>query len=907
MDRNVRLGLLGLLATAALAAPGAAAYDTVGSYAQDAGRFQLGFANGPVEPARDFGFGPASAGRLAVVGDWDGDLVDTVGLYDPATGEFTLTNRSGDLSEPPIVFVFGKTRDTGIPVAGDWDGDGLDGVGVFDPETARFELRNEVSAGPPDFAFGFGKAGKGFTPLAGDWDGDDTDTIGVYSAKRARIQLRNSNDEGPADVDYRFGPKGRGWRAFAGDFNGNGKSSVGVFLPGKSKVRIRNKRSGGKPDLKFRFGERGADRFPLAGRLFDGSDEGRSSADAGPESQDVSAGAAVTLSGAPRDGNDEGRYRWYQVDGPDVTGGKGRITGREPVFPAPDRVSSLIFDLRIKRDGFEGEPDRTRVFVLEDAAGAVFVDGEAGSDLDGDGTRAAPYATLRTALAEVAPQADVYVMALAETEAYDETSDTLVVPPGTSLYGGFFQGWRRDVDRVRSLVTGSHQMLSFEDVSSETWLSGFRLMSAPAPASTDAVVVDAARGAATLVVEDNDVVGAAAGDAANTLGGTSYGLRLLGLAGAVVERNWIVASDGGDGGRGSGGIDGSDGSRGTIARGATGGTGGKSPVCSPCFGGNGGAGGTSGDQAGGSGGSSFNVNAPPTPGGGGGNSLIGARGGSGGTAGFVGSGGRGGEDVGSESFGGRYQPAFGQAPLRAGDGLSAGGGGGGRADDGLRGGGGGGGGGGGSSALPGGGGGGGGASIGVFLNGIGQALVLDNDVAAAAGGAAGDGGDGGTGGDGASGGFGVAGLCAPAGCGTSEGRGGAGGGGGGGGAGGGGGGGGGGGPSIGIYVGPGVGEFEILGNAALSSAGGPGGVGGTGGEPGRAGLEGIGLGLNSGDGEPGGTPEGPSGDGEPGADGASLPVYFEEGQRRQPPVDPRPDELEGNELFRDVPESEPNA
>src|SRR6476659_3273164 len=78
-------------------------------------------------------------------GDWNGDGVDTIGLYDPSTGAFTLQdpspNRAGD-----IAFHCGPGGSS-IPITGDWDGDGVDTIGLYVPSTAAFFLRNSNSAG----------------------------------------------------------------------------------------------------------------------------------------------------------------------------------------------------------------------------------------------------------------------------------------------------------------------------------------------------------------------------------------------------------------------------------------------------------------------------------------------------------------------------------------------------------------------------------------------------------------------------------------------------------------------------------------------------------------------------------------------------------------------------------------
>ena len=72
------------------------------------------------------------------------------------------TNSAGAANWP---LVTAYPSDT--PLVGDWDGNGVDTVGIY--RNGAFYLRNSNSAGTADLAFGYGIPGD--TPVVGDWNG----------------------------------------------------------------------------------------------------------------------------------------------------------------------------------------------------------------------------------------------------------------------------------------------------------------------------------------------------------------------------------------------------------------------------------------------------------------------------------------------------------------------------------------------------------------------------------------------------------------------------------------------------------------------------------------------------------------------------------------------------------------
>ncbi len=539
-------------------------------------------------------------------------------------------------------------------------------------------------------------------------------------------------------------------------------------------------------------------------------------------------------SGSSDPDRDQLTYTWTQVHGPDVTGGVGRFVGPTPSFAVPESVSTLIFDLTVNDGTAESRPDRVRINVFEHTGNpGLFIDGNRGSDDTGNGSRENPFASISFAINRInGPDEDLHVMSLDDGSAYEE-ADTLGPPTTASLYGGYGPDWIRDVENNKTKLNGASLAVWFSVVNADAWLSGFDITAADADSpgqSTFAVKTD--RGSATLTIEDNVLRTGNAGDGTQGgVAGSSYGVLVGTLFNVVIQRNEIIAGNGGEGLIGSKGSDGGSATtNGSNGSGPTGGTGGKGGVSS-ANGGRGGNGGTGlipvDGQAGGGVGGGVGDKV--------GDGRVGDGGGGAGGAG--GDGGTGGVGYGAFDTSGLFQPRNGTNGKNSANGAGGGGGGGGAGGVGLDGGAGGGGGGGGVGGRGGNGGVAGGASIGIVLMGTVGSTIEENMIVAGNGGRGGNGGAGGTGGRGTKGGVGAPNVCSFLGC--DIGRSGDGGEGGGGGSGGigGQGGGGAGGPSYGIVVGPGV-TPTVIGNRIVTGRGGNGGIGGAaglGGSPGGSG------------------------------------------------------------------------
>ena len=160
-------------------------------------------------------FGYGTVGDVPLSGDWNGDGVDSPGVW--RSGRFHLRN---GVSGGPADLSFGFGKSTDVPIVGDWNGDGIDTVGVRRGNIVF--LRNANSGGGADTSFSYGSTTDKI--LVGDWNGDRIDTVGVK--RGSAWLLRNSNASGAADISFTYGVTGD--VPVVGDWDGNGRDGVGV-------------------------------------------------------------------------------------------------------------------------------------------------------------------------------------------------------------------------------------------------------------------------------------------------------------------------------------------------------------------------------------------------------------------------------------------------------------------------------------------------------------------------------------------------------------------------------------------------------------------------------------------------------------------------------------------------------
>jgi hypothetical protein len=170
---------------------------TPGLYRQSDGFVYVKNANTRGIADLEFFFG--NPGDVPLVGDFDGDGRDSVSIWRPSEARVFIINElgsdGGGFGAADFSFYFGNSGDA--PFVGDFDGDGIDTVGLYRESAGFVYFRNSLTTGVADLSFFYGNAGDQI--LAGDWDGDGDDTVAVYRPSRGRVYMNLENTNGAAD------------------------------------------------------------------------------------------------------------------------------------------------------------------------------------------------------------------------------------------------------------------------------------------------------------------------------------------------------------------------------------------------------------------------------------------------------------------------------------------------------------------------------------------------------------------------------------------------------------------------------------------------------------------------------------------------------------------------------------
>jgi len=215
------------------------------------------------------GWGTSALGDRPVMGDWNGDGNDTIGVFrSGGDNRWYFNNTLESTGTDFYTTSWGSGALGDWPVAGDWDGDGKDGIGVFrrTGNTAgndMWYLSNSAAHPASDISFGWGAGYLGDWPFAGDWDGDGIDGIGVFRSSSGWVYLRNLS--GGMQASFPMSNWQSGDRPVAADWDGDGIDGIGLFRPSTGQWFLDNNLDGIIDQINQGFVAADPNDLPVAG------------------------------------------------------------------------------------------------------------------------------------------------------------------------------------------------------------------------------------------------------------------------------------------------------------------------------------------------------------------------------------------------------------------------------------------------------------------------------------------------------------------------------------------------------------------------------------------------------------------------------------------------------------------
>jgi len=229
---------------------------------------------GPAYPPICFGEQWGNAGMSAVPGDYNGDGVSDLAVYDYSVSHEGWSVKSlggassmgvdvscGDMGALPLWgdYMFGnasclaayeagagiwKFKDASgffgmsitnwggvglIPVPGDYNGDGHFDLALYETATGNWYIKDTWSTDP--ICFGQNWGGAGLIPVPGDYNGDAIYDLAVYHPGTGCWYIRSLGPIGPANPPICFGQQwgGPGLSPVPGDFNGDGVWDMALY------------------------------------------------------------------------------------------------------------------------------------------------------------------------------------------------------------------------------------------------------------------------------------------------------------------------------------------------------------------------------------------------------------------------------------------------------------------------------------------------------------------------------------------------------------------------------------------------------------------------------------------------------------------------------------------------------
>ncbi len=176
------------------------------------------------------------------MGDFNGDALTDLGLYDSDSGKWEVCISKGGVFENAVDWLvdFGDSRDW-WPIGGDFNGDGKTDVGIYNYSNG--ELKIALSTGssfstPEAPWLNFSEASYSWQPFTGNFNADKYTDFGLYNKDTGEVKVALGTGSGFREFATWIDGFGNDYIVLGGDFNGDGLTDLCLFKKSSGEFKV---------------------------------------------------------------------------------------------------------------------------------------------------------------------------------------------------------------------------------------------------------------------------------------------------------------------------------------------------------------------------------------------------------------------------------------------------------------------------------------------------------------------------------------------------------------------------------------------------------------------------------------------------------------------------------------------
>ncbi len=176
-----------------------------------------------------------------VMGDFNGDCLIDLGLHNRESGLWEVALSGGGIFTSAVDWLngFGTTVDW-TPTGGDFNGDGLTDVGIYNSTTGEFKPALSTGSGfsAQTAWLNFSSASSSWQLFTGNFNSDKYTDLGFYNKDTGEARVSLGTGVGFGAVSPWLDNSDTGYTAMGGDFNGDGLSDLCLFKKSSGEFKI---------------------------------------------------------------------------------------------------------------------------------------------------------------------------------------------------------------------------------------------------------------------------------------------------------------------------------------------------------------------------------------------------------------------------------------------------------------------------------------------------------------------------------------------------------------------------------------------------------------------------------------------------------------------------------------------